>query len=155
MPFSKLALKLGGKADEIQHFPFEISVATDEVGPYATLRPGTINNFLPTNMFDLFDIEETGTFYVTLDIDTDGDSITGAEINVDSELPDSLGESAIGVAPDYFQILIGIIVDKKPFNVLLGSIYAYPQETIQTLKYTAEPGTPYYDINYTWGYYTL
>ena len=154
MSFNKLAFN-GSGAGGKTHFPFEISTTTINGQLHVKVRPGTLNSLLPVNMFDVFPISDTGTFYVTLDIDSDGDSVTRIEIDVDSEYPDSLGESAVGVAPEYFQIMLGLVVNKKSFNVIKSSIYTVPQETIRTLSDDAQPGKPYYDINYTWLFFSI
>lgn len=135
----------------VSHFPWEIRVSTnpDTNLPTVKVLPGTVNNMIPTNMFDNFDISDTGTWYIVLDIITDGDSPTDVSINQIQIPPDVIG-SNMEIAPTSFSILLGVVVDKVPFQIIYQLINIQPQVTILSLKDTPVPGQPFYDINYTW-----
>jgi hypothetical protein len=139
----------GGEGD----FPWQISVEEDPPagsGVWSVhVKPGTINNILPSNIFDSFEISETGTFYVVLDVTTDGDSPTDASLDAVSSPPEGIG-SSMGVAPDSFSILLGVVVDKVPFQLINTLINVQPQLTILSLSATPTPGQPFFDLNYTW-----
>lgn len=141
----------GGRGGGPGAFPWEITTTfdPDAVQNSVHVRPGTINSFLPTNMFDEFDIEPTGTYYVTLDCTTDGTSVTDASIDVVNTAPDPIGED-IGAAPDFFQVLLGVIVDLRIYQLIDYVLFAFPVRTLYSLTEDPEPGQPYYDLHYTW-----
>jgi hypothetical protein len=141
----------GGAA--VDHFPWEISVEEDPPPGSGTwsvhIRPGTISGILPSNMFDTFQIFETGTFYVVLDVTTDGDTPTDASLDVVTFQPAPIG-SGENLAPVDFSILLGLVVDKVPFQIINYNFQVFPQETTDTLRTSPVPGEPFYDKNYTW-----
>lgn len=134
-------------------FPFQISVEPVPGSPGSfkgVLSPGTINNIIPSNMFEKIDIGDgSGTHYVGLDVDTDGDTVTAVAWAIDPTPPDPIGSSLI-VAPPDFTVLIGVIVDRAVFQIITSLLNATPQLTIMTMADTPVPGQPFYEPNYTW-----
>lgn len=131
-------------------FPWEISLQTLAGIAQVVVAPGTINSVLPTNMFDTWPIAGTGTFYVTLDVTTDGTKPTTAVIDGNSTVPPDPVGINLNLAPLDLSLLLGVIVDKRIFQVAYSLFQAVPIEALKTLKTTLTPGTPYWDINYTW-----
>lgn len=135
-------------------FPWMISVTNFSIDPESpdyriTLRPGTINTIVPSNMFSNFAIPLTGTYYTSLDCTTDGTSVTAAVINVSTTPPAPLDED-MGAAPDFFQLLLGMTVDLKIYQFIDYVLFAFPIRTIYSIKDSPEPGQPYYDLHYSW-----
>jgi hypothetical protein len=130
----------------ITGFPWEITI---ENGPVVRVAPGTINNLLPANIFNVFAINEFGTFFVILDVFTDGTNITLAQIDIEEE-PPTPTPYTLNVAPGEFEVLLGIVVDQEPFQLVDSILSANPKAGLQTLAVDPEPGRPYYDINWTW-----
>ena len=86
--------------------PFYYStVSTAGSGVYFNLTAGTINNYIPDNNFDTIMLSATtpspnSLLYVTLDCDTDGHLLLGAEITGGTTPP--LPSVAIASAPATF-----------------------------------------------------
>lgn len=142
--------RISGGGDE--PFPWQISILEDPPGSgnfFAKVRPGTINNALPTNMFIAISVDATGTFYVVLDVNTDGAQVTNASWDIDPGPPDPF-ETGLNIAPDSFSVLLGVIVDLRVFQVVSKLLYAAPYVTIQSLRASPAPGEPYFDNNYSW-----
>lgn len=131
--------------------PWQISVSgNSSSGLYIHVRPGTINGILPTNMFDpLGPISGQGTIYVTLQALTDGIQLTNCYLIVSTDPPNP-APWLVNLAPYQFQIMIGVTVDRAPFNVVDGLLWAQPTVMLQTLSQSLAPGRPYYDNNYSW-----
>lgn len=151
---STAAPRVHGGGAAVQHFPWETTLVLNTVTNFfeTRVRPGTINSMLPTNMFSTSNnaIELTGTFYVTLDCTTDGDSVTDAVVDFNSTVPPDPMGSNMGVAPSDFSVLLAVIVDRAVFQVAFTNFNAQPQTTIFSLKGSPVPGAPFFDINYTW-----
>lgn len=141
----------GGRRSGPGSFPWEISTTRDPETEQDSVHvgPGTINSFVPTNMFSSFDIAATGTYYVALGCDTDGTVVTNATITVTGTAPDPIDED-IGAAPDFFAVLLGLIVDLNIYQLIDYVLFAFPVRTIYSLSAAPEPGQPYYDLHYTW-----
>jgi hypothetical protein len=135
-------------------FPWQItaSAVADSSGTKAIkVRPGTVNGFLPTNMFDSFDIG-TGpgeTYYVTLDITTDGTQVTDASIDQNGGPPAPIG-SELAIPPSDFRVLLGVVVGGTVFQLIKQLLNIYPAVTVLTAKDSPVIGEPFFDINYTW-----
>ena len=90
----------------------------DENPPYLVrVRPGTLNGILPTN----WDIEEgcaaTGLFYAKAVIATDGDSITGVTIEIDSTPPAMQVPQLFGIQ-DPIEYLFGLFTEGQVYRVI-------------------------------------
>jgi len=132
-------------------FPWKIRLFTDESGnPYIKLLVGTLNNMIPTNMFDQFFITSTQTWYVILHAETDGYRPTTCTIRVDTVAPPPF-DIDLNLAPATFELLLGVIVNLTRFQLIDALLQAYPSFAIASLVESPAPGRPYYDDNYTWG----
>lgn len=129
--------------------PFPWAIRFNGTDMTVSVGPGTINSTLPSNIFENLTVNQFGTFYVTLDCNTDGDSITDATIDATPTPPDPIG-SGTNAAPDSFSVLLGLVVDGHVFQLIDYLLSANPLATIQTLKESLIPGEPYYDTQYTW-----
>jgi hypothetical protein len=90
----------------------------DETPPYLiTVRPGTLNGILPSN----WDIEEevagTGLFYAKAVIATDGDSITGVTIEIDTS-PPAMQEPQLFGIQDPIEYLFGLFTEGQVYRVI-------------------------------------
>lgn len=142
------APRRGGRAK--RHFPWEISIAgSSSSGSYITLRAGTLNGLLPINMFQQFGISGSGTVYVVLRVFTDGVQPSSASLELESQPPEP-PPHFVNVAPAAFPILIGLTVDLKPFNTVDGLLEATPKVVLKTTVSNPSPGTPLYDLHWSW-----
>lgn len=130
-------------------FPWQMIIVTVDGTYYVKCRLGTINNMIPINMFEQFAITDTGTWYVILDVDTDGYRPVTCNLGVDTSPPPPL-DVDVNVAPDNFQVLIGTIVNLVKFQAVDGLLSATPTIALQTLTENPQPGRPYWDNNYMW-----
>ena len=131
-------------------FPWKIRVAFDDGNnPYVVLKPGTLNNMIPTNMFNQFSISSGTTWYVILHAETDGYRPTTCEIRVDTS-PGAPSDVQLNLAPNNFDVNLGVIVNLTRFQLVDGLLFATPDVAIYTLTESPAPGRPLYDNNYTW-----
>lgn len=134
----------------ITKFPWQMLIVTDGFGAhYVKLRPGTLNNMIPINMFDQFAIDSTNTWYVTLEANTDGYRPTTCALRADTSPPVPF-DIQVNVAPAYFQVLIGVIVNLTLFQMIDSLLMATPYDVISSLTDSPQPGRPLWDLNYTW-----
>lgn len=145
----------GGGGEATLHFPWEITVVNVSEDPETPdwrvkVKPGTINQIIPSNMFSDWAVAATGTYYVTLDCTSDGDTITDVIIDGNSDIPPDLIGSEENAAPADLSILLGLVVDHVPFQLISDCLDAQTQLTILTLKDTPIAGEPFFDLNYTW-----
>jgi len=145
-------VQLGGAAERA--FPWEITVVnlgTSEAPDYRVkVAPGTINQIIPSNMFSDWAIAATGTYYVTLDCTSDGVSLTNAVIDGNSDVPPDPIDYDLNVAPENVSLLLGVIVDTIPFQLIMNVLEATTLAGVQALRSPLVPGEPYYDTYYTW-----
>lgn len=106
-----------------------------------TVRPGTLNGFLPTN----WDIEETvssnGTlYYAKAVVATDGQAIAGVTIAIDTT-PPAVQEPAIFGVQNPVEYLFGLFAEGKVFRVIgAGHINLVPEHWLTTA--TESPAAP-------------
>ena len=142
-------------------FPFQIYVVAhtdddgDPDGTYdVTLYPGTINQFMPSNMFDVVNISADDDQYITLDCESDGYGITSCTWNADSDAPDP-AEATSDTPPSSFSVLLGVVHFDDDDNMTIGqtvntSLSATPIEWLRTDNPDADPfGLPYTSF-YAW-----
>lgn len=131
--------------------PFYLSKNTDDQDNLIiTVFPGTVNQFLPDNMFETFNIDDTGTFWAKLQINTDGQNIQFVQIAIDTNenqpqiaVPSSL--------PTYIEILIGIIKDGNVYSITRGNFSLVGQNSFNVpVSSPADPGTPVFTSYYVW-----
>lgn len=137
-------------ASGLIHRPWEIKVLLNNVGNWVMrMRPGTINNMLPSNMFYDINVSSFGTYYAVVHVFTDGYKPTRATIDLVNDPPNA-PSSNLWLAPFTFDILIGVIVDLKVFQIITDPLQVQPSITIQSLSPNPQPGQPYLENNYTW-----
>lgn len=132
--------------------PFDISVNYDAgLGLYfATFRPGTINQLLPSNYLTGVAVPATGTRYIVLSCTASNGKITSAAFAAESTVPDAI-EPYAGQPPVAFKILIGIVIDTVATKVLsCGNIQASGVESFRLQKSGPAAGELPYDVYYTW-----
>jgi hypothetical protein len=122
----------------------------DENPPYILrVRPGTLNGILPTN----WDIEEevagTGLFYAKAVIATDGESVTGVTIEIDTSPPAVQEPVEFGIASS-IEYLFGLFAEGQVYRVIgAGHIALSPEQwLVISADPPAAPGESPYDIYY-------
>jgi len=116
---------LGGGASPTTPQPWDLIAQVDpdaspedENPPYIIrVRPGTLNGILPSN----WDIEEevagTGLFYAKAVIATDGDSITGVTIEIDTSPPAMQEPQLFGIQSP-IEYLFGLFTEGQVYRVI-------------------------------------
>lgn len=111
----------------------------NEEPPYlVTVRPGTLNGFLPTN----WEIEETvqsdGTlYYAKAIVTTDGQAMTGVSIAITDSPPEAQTPVEFGVSEEV-QIVFGLFAGGKVYRTIgAGNINASPKLWLTTERQTA------------------
>ena len=110
----------------------------EENPPYlVTVRPGTLNGFLPTN----WDIEETvqsdGTlYYAKAVIATDGQAITSVTIAIDDAAPAAQEPQEFGIA-NPVEIVFGLFIEGTVYRTIgAGNISGSPKLWLTTERQT-------------------
>lgn len=107
---------IGGGSTPITFFPFEILTTFDPDNPddiYLYLYPGTVNQLLPTNIFDSVLINATK--YVVLTCQSDGYSITSSVWSLENSTPTPQTATA-DIPPSTFIVTIGYVVYTAPVS---------------------------------------
>lgn len=141
----------GGSGSSSGH-PFDptISAGSDEDHMSVTLRPGTINGLIPSNMSDTYDVSNAGALYLVLHVTATDGEIDGATLSIESDAPPAL-PVLLGAPPASFDYMLGIFVDGVWFRTAgPESLTAVGVEMFRTDKVAPSPGTLPYDIHYTW-----
>lgn len=140
--------------------PFYYStVSTTASGVYFNLTAGTINNYLPDNIFNTVTLSTTTPAlnekrYVYLNCDTNGATILSAVVTASTVAP--LAPTAeIGSAPVTFSALLYVIDGQTPYRVIgAGSLVARAVEVGRTGKTSIGVGEVPFNIYYTWAIFT-
>lgn len=141
-----------GAGGAVESCPFTPSLSAVEGDPTSlkiTFSPGTLRFMPPTNMLDEFTISKTGTYYAKVVGSSDGQSITSAELEVDTDAPEAQVPTPFAL-PASVDVLLYIFRDGVPFRCIgCGSVGLNSREQFRTDKDPpAEPGelsfTPYY-----------
>lgn len=151
----------GGSGTPATLHPFQIFSNTDpDSNPESpsflvTVRPGTINALLPTNILDGGGLVESpipndSLRYVTLTASSDGEQITTAAVSVDTSAPAAQTPEIFGL-PSEVKILLGLVFDSKVFQTITNSITVTGKQQFITSKANAAVGELPYNIHYVWG----
>ena len=114
----------------------------DENPPHLVrVRPGTLNGILPTNWDEEFECAGTGLHYAKAVIATDGQSITGVTIEIDTTAPTVQVPQEFGIA-NPVEYLFGLFLEGAVYRVIgTGHISVSPKLWITTPTDTpAAPG---------------
>lgn len=147
-------LVTNGQAAAAESCPFTVSltpVSGDPTSLTVSVSPGTVNQFIATNVLDTFTITTTDTYYVKASVETDGQNVTSFTISVDTDAPDAQTATASSL-PTSFDVLIALISDGTVYKTLTcGSIILTPvQAFITDTGSPAEPGELTYIPYYIW-----
>lgn len=147
-----VAPQRGGSTPATQQ-PWDLSARQDpdnENQYLVTVRPGTLNGFLPTNWDDEFPCADTGLYYAKAVIATDGEAITEVTIEINTTPPSNQepNKFAIANSTDY---LFGLFSQGQIYRTIgNGQIALLPRQWIVvSADPPAAPGELPYDIYYT------
>lgn len=148
---SNLTLGIGGSGSSC---PFDVSVAqaNDDSGNVnITVNAGTVNNLLPSNNFDPFEVDPTDIIQVKISCYSDGQAITSCTLVVDTNAP-AVQEPAQFGLPTEVDVLIAVVVNGVAYRVIgCGSIQLTSTQVFVTNPTApASPGTLNYIPWYIW-----
>lgn len=140
----------GGGAQFPAPHPFQVTRADTDLGTFVKVRPGTINNLVPTNIFDSLAITATGVEYVVLTVNLDSTpSPTSAVLSIETDYPVPSATTPThppSVAKDVIAVLNdGVIFQVRDTNLIATSAEVF-QETIDN----PDPGERDYIPWYRW-----
>ena len=113
------------------------------------VQPGTLNGILPSNWDTEFNAANTGLHYAKAVITTDGESITGVTIAIDTSEPSEQEPVEFGIAST-IEYLFGLFAEGAVYRVINpGNITLAPRVWLTTsADPAAAPGESPYDIYY-------
>jgi len=142
-----------------ERHPFQIISEADpeaEEGSYlVSVRPGTINNLIPSGIFDGETLAKTevgdSIEYVVAQMETDGRQVVSGSVSLQSEAPGAQTPVIFGL-PESFDVLLGIVKGRSVFQIVKDNIVWSGKQQFVTQK-TSPPsvGELPYEIYYVWG----
>jgi len=149
----------GGGGQQAPH-PFQISSRKNPANEnqyLVTVAPGTLNNLLPTNLFNggslrQFTIPADQLHYVILEANTNGtDQFLSCEIAVESSPPAAQDPTKFSL-PTAPQFLLGVVYNASAYNTINDSLTLAGKQQFTTDKQPPAPaGQLPYEIWYVWG----
>ena len=131
------SLSKGGTTTAPQPWDLIAGQDPDNENQYlVTVRPGTLNGFLPSNWDDEFSCAGTGLHYAKAVIATDGQAITGVTIEIDTTAPATQEPQEFGIA-NPVEYLFGLFLSGSVYRVIgAGHIDISPKLWLTTEKET-------------------
>lgn len=137
--YSKREVKIGGTGGGDEDFPWDLTVSQGGGITTVNIAPGSINNFVPSNMFETILAGTQTTLFVKLACSTDGRLITNVLIYINNN--PSISQTPVNSAlPSYFEHTIGIIHDGIGYNIARKFLTATGSRLFLTDK--EEPAGP-------------
>ena len=147
-------IKGGGVAGDTH--PFQISVALNPLtnNYEATIRPGTLNQLLPSNIFQgaalqKFTYSQNSMRHVILSAQADGGQFTACELQLSQTAPSSQAPALYGL-PTTVQFLIGVVYNATVFQVAKNNLSLTGKELFRTAKASPAPGEVAFNVYYAW-----
>lgn len=142
-------VRLGQGGGSSETCPFDMTISGDTL----TFRPGTVNNILPSNIFEeiTWPSESEEAVMVKIQISTNGQAVTGAEIVVNTTAPESQ-EPTPFYLPSSFEVLIYVIYNGVATRIIsCGSLSFYGTEQFRiSPEPAAVPGQMTYQPYMIW-----
>ena len=143
-------------ANETAPSPFDVTLVPVEVSGgssyTATIRPGTVNGILPSNIFDSFTIEASQTTYFKAVAATNGKVVTSVSIVADDQAP-AVQVPVSQALPAGFEVLFAVSAQGKVFRTLAdGNIVAVSELLFVANVENWQPGMPMTENWYHWSF---
>lgn len=145
-----VAPQRGGTPATRQPWDLSASQNPDNENQYlVTVRPGTLNGFLPSNWSAEFTCADTGLYYAKAVVATDGQNITGVTIAINTTAPTEQEPVEFGIESEV-QYLFGLFSEGQVYRVIgSGNITLQPKTwLVVSADPAALPGESPYDIYY-------
>jgi hypothetical protein len=155
------SLPRGGTSAPTTH-PFQIISSQDpdsdpESPSYlVTVRPGSLNALLPTNLFDdsalnSFSLPEDTLQHVVLTGQSDGQQFLSCELSLESQAPTPQEPVAFGL-PQTVQFLLGVVYNSTAYQLISDNItVAGKQQYVADKVPPLDAGELPYTLYFVWG----
>lgn len=134
-------------------YPFDVTLVDLVVGTSktASIRPGSINNLIPSNYTTTYPLLNSTTYYLVLSVTVTAGVVTGATLSMPTTAPVGM-PVALGAPPTAFTVLLGAVIAGAWYRTIgNGSLQATSAEAFRVSRSSPAPGTLPYDLYYTWG----
>ena len=146
----------GGGGGSSGPYPFDVSftAGSDSSHKTATVRPGTLNGLVPTNILTTADLDVTLDYYLILSgVAADGE-ISSCSLSFSTSAPSPMPVT-VGEPPTSFDYVLGMILGDGSActwyrTIGNGSLQAIGSEVFRVPKASPSPGTLPYDLYWTW-----
>ncbi len=146
----------GGGGTTVHPFQISSSTAPESENQYVvTVRPGTLNNLMPTNLFEenalrQFPIPSNELNYVILTGQTNAsDQFVSCALSV-SETPPSAQEPTMFSLPVEAEFLLGVVYNGTAYNTITDSLLVSGVQQFTEQKTSPAAGALPYNIYYVW-----
>lgn len=113
------------------------------------IAPGSINNVVPSNITQEFEVKTDGTvYYIYCSVESSNGSVQSCRIQVSSQAPSGFGLSEL-IPPTSFEVFIGSFCNGEYF-VTKDNISIQVYEVFKQSRGPNFPGDRPYDIYYSW-----
>jgi hypothetical protein len=145
--------KMGGGGTAATPQPFDVSLSSDSTNTSqytATIQAGTVNNILPSNMWNSFSTYGDSRYIWKLRCSTDGTSVSSVQIIVDSS--QALPQVPVKfMLPFTFDIVFAVSFKAQVWRIIGdGSPFAYSSPLYTTDKDWYDLGAFPYETYYCW-----
>lgn len=143
-----LAAKTGSGGSAPSPLPWDITVENSTENSYTLkIQPGTLAGVLPSNWDAEFTATADDLYYGIAKVTTDGQFVTGVEIDIADTPPQLQPPVKFGLAED-IDILFGLFKEGVSYNLTGGqNIDVWARNILTTTPETQpEPGMPAFDL---------
>jgi len=152
----------GGTSTPATLHPFQIFSTQDpESDPenpnyLVTVRPGTLNTLLPTNLFDgdeltKFPLSANTLKHVVLTGTSDGQQFNSCQLSLETQAPPAQEPVPFGL-PQTVKFLVGVVYNSSVFQIISDNMnLAGTQQYVADKETPLQPGELPYTIYFVWG----
>jgi hypothetical protein len=148
--YSLRKFTIGGTGGGDVTYPWDLTLSESGGVTTVNIRPGSINNVVPSNMFEPYPATSSDTLFVKLACSTDGSVITDVVLYINGN--PSIAQTPVNSAlPSYFEHTVGIIHEGQGFNIARKFLTAVGSRLFLTDRPApAEPGQKAYEEWLVW-----
>lgn len=138
--------------------PFQIASSlnpSNENQYLVTVRPGTINNLMPTNIVSGGSLAELtaakdSLHYIVLTANSASNVLTSCSVSVDSTAP--AGQTPLAFAlPATYKVVLGVVYNSTVYQMVTSNLLVSGKQAYITDKTNPTPGSLPYNVFLQWG----
>ena len=146
----RVRLKINESRQVTPAYPFKVYREDTQTTKYVKARPGTINNLVPTNIFDALTITGSGVEYVVLTLSINGsDSPVSSVLSIETDYPVPSATTP-SAPPSTVKDVIAVLNDGVIFQIRDTNLVATSAEVFQETIDNPDPGERDYIPWYRW-----